>query len=167
MTATAHRYSFVHMATPLGRLLLAANANALVGAWFEGQKDHPQTNDWQHDTSHPVLQQAQQQLNAYFAGERSSFDLPLAFDWGTDFQRQVWTALTHIGFGEITQYGVIAARIGRPQASRAVGAAIGMNPISVIVPCHRVLGQNGSLTGYNGGIDRKRALLRLEGHAIA
>ena len=153
------------MATPLGALLLAANTQALIGAWFEGQKDFPNTQGWHADTEHPVLKQAAHQIEAYFWGTQENFDLPLHFAWGTEFQRAVWTALLGIHHGQSCCYSDIAQQIGRPSAVRAVGAAIGLNPISIVVPCHRVLGRDGSLTGYAGGLDRKRALLALEGIA--
>ncbi|MCE3025554.1 methylated-DNA--[protein]-cysteine S-methyltransferase [Salinicola sp. DM10] len=107
-----------------------------------------------------------QQLDAYFAGELTHFDLPLA-PAGTEFQRRVWQALTTIAFGEIRSYAAQAEAIGRPSATRAVGAANGRNPLSIVVPCHRVIGANGRLTGYAGGLERKRWLLGHEGHAIA
>lgn len=158
-----------HMfATPIGPVLLAASDAGLAGLWFEGQKHDPAAA-WRglgHQAprpSHPVLQAAEDQLQAYFEGRLDRFDLPLDLSHGTPFQRQVWQALTGIGRGQTTTYSELAARIGAPQAARAVGAAVGRNPISVIVPCHRVLGAHGALTGYAGGLERKRALLRLEG----
>jgi methylated-DNA-[protein]-cysteine S-methyltransferase len=109
----------------------------------------------------PVLAAARRQLERYFAGERTEFDLPLAPE-GTEFQRAVWAGLGTIGYGETLSYGELADRIGRPNAQRAVGLANGRNPIAVIVPCHRVIGADGSLTGYGGGLDRKQRLLALE-----
>jgi methylated-DNA-[protein]-cysteine S-methyltransferase len=143
-------------------MLLAARGSALIGAWFEGQKDYPVTSSWQGVKHHPVLDDAKSQLAAYFKGQRDRFELQTAFAWGTPFQHAVWSALLDIGHGQTCSYGDIANAIGKPQAVRAVGGAIGMNPISVIVPCHRVMGRNGSLTGYSGGIERKRTLLLLE-----
>ncbi|MGI9576485.1 methylated-DNA--[protein]-cysteine S-methyltransferase [Alloalcanivorax xenomutans] len=148
--------------TSLGALLLAAEDDALVGAWFEGQKYHPDPRPWRHNPAHPLLVTAADQVRAYFSGERRDFDLPLA-PRGTEFQRQVWGALREIRCGNTSTYGELAHRLGRPRAVRAVGAAVGRNPCSVIIPCHRVLGANGSLTGYAGGIDRKARLLALEG----
>ena len=112
-----------------------------------------------------MLRQAQAQLAEYFAGTRSTFDLPLDLQGGTAFQRSVWDALLAIPRGGTTSYGVLSRSIGQPAAVRAVGAAVGRNPLSIVVPCHRVVGANGSLTGYAGGLERKSALLKLEGVA--
>lgn len=155
-------------ATPLGPVLLAASDAGLAGLWFQGQRHDPAAA-WRglshqpQRPDHPVLQAAQAQLQAYFEGQRTQFDLPLDLSHGTPFQRQVWEALRDIPSGDTAGYGELAARVGAPTAARAVGAAVGRNPISIIVPCHRVVGAGGALTGYAGGLDRKRALLRLEG----
>jgi methylated-DNA-[protein]-cysteine S-methyltransferase len=109
------------------------------------------------------LQKTVQQLQAYFAGQRKDFDLPLDLRRGTPFQQAAWQALRALPYGATTSYGALSAAIGRPRAMRAVGAAIGRNPVSIIVPCHRVIGANGALTGYAGGLPRKQALLQLEG----
>jgi len=156
------------VASPLGPIVIAATDKGLAGLWFaENQRYLPLELTgpaaWPEDASHPVLQQASQQLGDYFAGERSHFDLPLDLRCGTAFQQSVWQALVAIPHGEITSYGEISRRIGHPAAVRAVGGAIGRNPVSIIVPCHRVTGRSGALTGYAGGLDRKTALLRLEG----
>jgi methylated-DNA-[protein]-cysteine S-methyltransferase len=119
---------------------------------------------WQEDEERTA--EVRRQLTEYFAGRRQEFDLPLA-PKGTDFQKQVWQALTSIPFGATTSYGELAGRIGRPKASRAVGAANGANPIPIVVPCHRVIGANGSLTGFGGGLDVKRTLLEIEGSPAA
>lgn len=148
--------------SPLGPMTLAASRQGLCGVWFDGQKHQPDTSALAHDPAHPVLIQAQAQLADYFAGQRSMFDLPLDLDRGTVFQQSVWRALLSIPLGDTAAYGTLARRIARPLAVRAVAAAIGRNPISIIVPCHRVLGANGALTGYAGGLDRKAALIRLE-----
>jgi methylated-DNA-[protein]-cysteine S-methyltransferase len=152
---------------PLGAMVLAATPRGLAGVWFEGQRHMPDTTGWPVDAStppaHPVLRQAIAQLGDYFAGRRARFDLPLDLQHGTGFQQAVWQALLAIPSGATTSYGEIGQRIGRPAAVRAVGAAVGRNPVSVIVPCHRVLGRDGSLTGYAGGLARKTALLQLEG----
>lgn len=148
--------------TPLGTATLATNGNALVGVWFDGQKHQPDLQAWPVNASHPVLLAAQTQLAQYFAGERTVFDLPLSLTGGTAFQQAVWHALLGIAPGTTTSYGELARRIGKPLAVRAVGAAVGRNPISMVVPCHRVLGSNGALTGYAGGLERKIALLQLE-----
>ena len=148
--------------TPLGALLLARTESGLAGAWFEAQKWHPEPLDAPERPDDPLLQQAAEQIAEYFAGTRSHFELPLDLH-GTAFQRSVWQALCGIEAGATQSYAAIARSLGSPQAVRAVGAAVGRNPVSVIVPCHRVVGTDGSLTGYAGGLDRKRALLALEG----
>lgn len=149
--------------SPLGRVILAASGNALVGVWFDGQSHQPDTSIWPQASGHPVLQQAQSQLTDYLAGRRTSFDLPLDFAQGTALQQEVWRALLKIPRGATCSYGALSASIGRPAAVRAVAGAVGRNPLSIIVPCHRVLGADGSLTGYAGGLERKAALLQLEG----
>ncbi|MGH8821789.1 MAG: methylated-DNA--[protein]-cysteine S-methyltransferase, partial [Rhodoferax sp.] len=131
-----------------------------------GQRHLPDRSGWHVDARHPVLVRAVQQLTEYFAGERTVFDLPLDLRGGTAFQQSVWHALLRIPRGTTTSYGAISSGLGKPAAVRAVGAAVGRNPISVIVPCHRVLGSDGSLTGYAGGLDRKVALLQLEAAAV-
>ena len=148
-------------ASPLGSLLLARTAQGLAGAWFEAQKHHPDAIGAPEREDDPLLQCAAQQLGAYFEGSDVDFDLPLDL-LGTPFQLAVWKQLLGIERGATTSYGDIARRLGTPSASRAVGAAVGHNPVSIIVPCHRVLGSGGALTGYAGGLDRKTALLRLE-----
>ena len=149
--------------SPLGAITLAATDRGLAGAWFDAQQHSPDMTGWQPDPGHPVLCIAAEQLTAYFAGQRSDFDLPLDLSHGTAFQQAIWQALLAIPHGTTTSYGELGARIGNPAAVRAVGAAVGRNPISVIVPCHRVIGMNGALTGYAGGLHRKTALLTLEG----
>ena len=149
-------------ASPLGPMTLAASDKGLAGIWFDGQKHMPDTSAWPIQDQHPVLLQAQAQLREYFAGQRQQFDLRLDLDQGTDFQQQVWRGLLDIPAGRTMAYGALAARIGRPAAVRALGAAVGRNPISIVVPCHRVVGADGSLTGYAGGLERKVALLQLE-----
>lgn len=147
----------------LGTLLLAAQNHELLGVWFQ---DQPNIPAWALNAPlHPlrgVMVEAHQQLNAYLAGNRRSFDLPTRFHAGTAFQRSVWQALQAIPYGETTTYAAIANAIGRPSAVRAVGGAIGRNPLGIVVPCHRVIGQDGSITGYTGGMERKRTLLALE-----
>lgn len=155
------RTYFCHIDSPLGELLLTGDGDSITRLTMQNQKqaDQPQTH-WQRDGS--VFKTAREQLAAYFSGEIQQFDLPLA-PAGTVFQRSVWQALLDIPFGQTQSYGALAQRIGNPKASRAVGLANGRNPISIIVPCHRVIGANGSLTGYGGGIERKRWLLLHEG----
>lgn len=149
--------------SPLGTMLLAACNNQLVGIWFEGQAHLPDLSACAPDAGQPVLHQAKLQLQDYFAGQRRQFDLPVTLACGTAFQQAVWQALLDIPFGATCSYGQLASRIGNPSAVRAVGAAVGRNPLTIIVPCHRVIGTKGSLTGYAGGLDRKTALLQLEG----
>ena len=153
--------------TPLGTMVLAASDQGLCGAWFDGQRHQPDAGGWPHAARHPVLQAAQQQLQAYFAGQLQTFTLPLDLSGGTDFQRAVWQGLLGIAPGATTSYGALSRQIGHGAAVRAVGAAIGRNPVSVIVPCHRVVGAGGALTGYAGGLPRKTALLALEGGLAA
>lgn len=151
--------------SPLGPLLLATSAQGLAGVWFRHQRHGPspeRLDHWPTDDHHPVLQAAAQQLHAYFDGQLNTFDLPLDLSAGTPFQQSVWQALLSIPAGQTRRYGELASQIGRPAAVRAVGAAIGRNPLSIVVPCHRVVGADGSLTGYAGGLDRKAALLERE-----
>ncbi|MDM0104245.1 methylated-DNA--[protein]-cysteine S-methyltransferase [Variovorax sp. J22R24] len=152
-----------HIDSSLGGVTLAATDKGLAGVWFDQQRHWPDTAGWQADANHPVLMEAAAQLMDYFAGRRKHFDLTLDLSHGTAFQQSVWQALLAIPAGQTTSYGALSAGVGNPAAVRAVGAAVGRNPISVIVPCHRVLGSDGSLTGYAGGLDRKTALLELEG----
>ena len=148
--------------SPLGPMIVAATGSGLAGVWFEGQRHLPDHSGWPHAPGHPVLAKAVQQLSDYFAGRRTRFDLPLDLQGGTAFQQSVWQALLAIPSGATTSYGDLSQRVGRPTAVRAVAAAIGRNPVSIVVPCHRVLGRDGSLTGYAGGLERKSALLDLE-----
>jgi methylated-DNA-[protein]-cysteine S-methyltransferase len=148
--------------TPLGPMLAAATAKGLAGLWFEGQAHHPGALDAPQDAQQRFIAQAREQLSRYWDDAvANAFDVPLDAQ-GTPFQRNVWRALLDIRAGHTCSYAVLAARAGSPRAVRAVGAAVGRNPLSVIVPCHRVLGSDGSLTGYAGGLARKRALLQRE-----
>ncbi|OLO99604.1 cysteine methyltransferase [Mycolicibacterium porcinum] len=147
------------MDSPVGLLTLAGRDGRLMHLRMVDQTYEPSREGWEPDDS--AFADAVDQLSAYFAGERTEFDLELDMV-GTRFQRRVWDALQTIPYGETCTYGEIARQIGSPSASRAVGLANGHNPIGIIVPCHRVIGANGSLTGYGGGLDRKRALLELE-----
>ena len=149
------------MPSPVGRLLLLADAQGLREIRFETER-HPRPVSPHWLRSSAALAFAREQLEKYFAGTRTGFDLPL-HPQGTAFQQAVWQALLRIPRGGTTSYGRLGADIGKPAAVRAVGAAVGRNPISVVVPCHRVLGSDGSLTGYAGGLDRKIRLLQLEG----
>lgn len=152
--------------TPLGPLLLARTAHGLAGAWFDGQKHHPGALAAAARPGDELLRRAADQLHAYFAGERDAFDLPLDLH-GTPFQKAVWQLLRAIPGGRTRSYAEIARALGAASAVRAVGGAVGRNPVSVIVPCHRVVGSDGALTGYAGGIDRKQALLALERTPLA
>lgn len=148
--------------SPLGPIVLAISHDALCGLWFDGQRHQPDGSAWPESPDHPVAKTARAQLDEYFAGQRTAFDLPLDLSNGTAFQQDVWRALLNIPAGATRSYGAISTDIGRPAAVRAVGGAVGRNPLSIIVPCHRVIGANGALTGYAGGLDRKIALLQLE-----
>jgi len=148
--------------SPLGSVLLVANGDALCGVYFDDQKYLPPIDPaWQEDNGSAVLRAAHDQLDQYFAGSRKRFELPLAPD-GTSFQRAVWNAIAQVPWGETLTYAELASRAGRPGSARAAGAATGRNPLSIIVPCHRIIGSDGSLTGYAGGLDRKQKLLALE-----
>ena len=148
----------------LGPILLARTASGLAGAWFAGQKHHPGALGVPDRPDDPLLVNAADQLRGYFAGAAVAFDLPLDLQ-GTLFQRRVWQALLAIAPGRTRSYGEIAVALGAASAVRAVGGAVGRNPVSVIVPCHRVIGRDGGLTGYAGGLERKQALLALEAAA--
>ena len=153
----------LHIESPLGPMILAASDAGLAGLWFEDQRHLPAFEAWQKVSRHPILDQARDEVQAYFEGTLSSFTTPRVAAWGTPFQQQVWEALMAIPSGNTTTYGNIASQLHRPKAVRAVGGAIGKNPWSIMVPCHRVLAADGGLTGYAGGLVRKIALLRLEG----
>ncbi|MEI6790362.1 MAG: methylated-DNA--[protein]-cysteine S-methyltransferase [Myxococcaceae bacterium] len=150
------------MKSPLGELILAANERALIGIYF---KTSPLTPLHQVERGE-ILKLAEQQLGEYFAGKRKEFNLPLEFN-GTDFQKKVWTALLEIPYGQTKSYADIAKQVGSPKAVRAVGLANSKNPISIIAACHRVIGSNGKLTGYAGGLHNKEYLLRLEHAQVA
>ena len=151
---------YCYLETPIGELLLAGDADGLSLIGFpKGSMRREPEPDWIFNEK--PLSEARRQLGEYFAGQRRAFDLPLNLS-GTDFQVSVLRALLEIPYGETVSYGEIAKRIGRPRAVRAVGAANGRNPLPIIVPCHRVIGSTGDLTGFGGGLDTKEALLRLE-----
>lgn len=159
--------------SPIGTLTLVTDGEALTGLYMEAHRHAPDPLSWgpwrSPEESAPVVREAISQLSAYFTGELTGFDLALA-PHGTAFQQQVWQQLLQIPYGETASYGELAALLGNPGASRAVGLANGRNPISIIVPCHRVVGAAGQLTGYGGGLERKRVLLALEervsGHSL-
>lgn len=157
---------FDYYDSPLGQMLLVASDTALTGLHFLDEKYFPGiAAEWQRAPNAKMLAQARKQLDEYFAGKRTEFGLPVEPD-GTAFQCGVWRALQEIPYGTTINYGTLAQRIGKPSASRAVGAANGRNPISIVIPCHRVIGVNGDLTGYAGGMARKEALLRLEAKRV-
>jgi methylated-DNA-[protein]-cysteine S-methyltransferase len=147
------------MQSPVGTITLAGRDGKLRHLRMDDQTYEPSHEGWEPDAN--AFPEAVEQLTAYFAGELQEFDLELEL-LGTEFQRRVWNALLTIPYGETRSYGEIALQIGSPGASRAVGLANGHNPVGIIVPCHRVIGANGSLTGYGGGLHRKKALLELE-----
>jgi methylated-DNA-[protein]-cysteine S-methyltransferase len=147
--------------TPLGPLTLAATASGLALAWFDKQAHRTDGVEAPLQPENELLLQTRREFDDYFAGRRRKFDMPLD-PAGTEFQKRVWQALLRIPMGALSTYGEIARQLGRPDAARAVGAAVGRNPITIIVPCHRVVGSDGSLTGYAAGLPRKRALLALE-----
>jgi len=158
-----HYYDYFQ--SPHGRMLLVADEKALASVSFAGQKYAPRVaRDWIRDGAHAPIAKAKRELAEYFAGRRKRFSVKLA-PRGTAFQRKVWKAIAGVGFGRTIAYAELARRAGRPGSARAAGAATGRNPIGVIVPCHRIVGADGSLTGYAGGLAKKRALLKLEAQA--
>ena len=160
-----HRTSLLarcRVASPLGPLTLAATAVGLAGVWFDDQKHHPGELLAPEQPSQRWLTLGATELQRYFAGGLRQFTVALD-PQGTAFQQQVWQVLLHIPYGRFSTYGQLAQQLGRPAAARAVGAAVGRNPLGIIVPCHRVVGHGGALTGYAGGLHRKEALLQLEG----
>ena len=164
--SSARHVAQMRFSSPLGPVLLARTADGLAGAWFDAQKHHPEPIDAPFVDDDALLCRTADQLGAYFAGDAVDFDLPLDLQ-GTPFQQAVWQELLRLERGRTCSYGDIARRLGRPAAGRAVGAAVGRNPVSVIVPCHRVVGSTGALTGYAGGLDRKIELLRIESSLLA
>lgn len=158
---------FQHFASPVGMLTLAADAEGLRHIEFPSNRHPADRQHWAPDAcgrAADILALTAMQLREYFSGKRQAFDLPLAPE-GTEFQREVWHALSTIPWGSTLSYGQLAQRIGRPRAVRAVGAANGRNPLPIVLPCHRVIGSNGALTGFGGGLPVKEALLHLEGVA--
>lgn len=160
---------YIEHPSPVGRLLLAATEQGLSGIYFEEHKHFKGKDGWQQASTQSAawkhLQATAQQLDEYFAGKRTEFDVALDVS-GTAFQRSVWQELSAIPFGASVSYAQHAQKLGNPKALRAVGSAIGKNPVSIIVPCHRVIGSSGAVTGYAGGVERKRFLLALEGVAV-
>lgn len=155
---------YTQINSPLKTMLLAATEQGLAGVYFEQHSHFKGSEGWIRQDSHPVLQLAAQQLDEYFSGQRQMFDIPLADSLGTAFQKAVWQILRSIPYGSTMSYGEIAQQLNNPGAVRAVGAANGRNPVSIIVPCHRVIASSGALTGYAGGLQNKQWLLALESH---
>lgn len=149
--------------SPIGPLTIVAQDGAITALYMDAQRHAPGPEAFGHpaDPADEPFATAAAQLADYFSGRRTDFDLPLALA-GTEFQRKVWAGLLAIPYGQTVSYGELARRIGSPAASRAVGLANGKNPVAIVVPCHRVIGADGSMTGYGGGLDRKRFLLTLE-----
>jgi methylated-DNA-[protein]-cysteine S-methyltransferase len=154
--------AFCYLESPIGRLLLTSDGSALTGLYMEPSRKAQSTDGWSENVTVAPLSATVLQLTEYFAGTRREFDLPLRLQ-GTSFQTRVWHELGEIPYGQTWSYGQLARRIANPSASRAVGLANGRNPVSIVVPCHRVIGADGSLTGYGGGLERKRWLLAHEG----
>lgn len=152
--------AFAVMDSPIGRLLLEQDETGLCGVRLLGREESAGQAEWT-----PLLRETREQLSAYFAGSLRAFDLPLSMR-GSDFDRQVWQTLEKVPFGEIRSYGQIALEIGREKASRAVGRACGRNPLLIVVPCHRIVGVSGRLTGFAAGMEAKARLLEIEGHSI-
>jgi methylated-DNA-[protein]-cysteine S-methyltransferase len=158
---------FTYCESPIQPLLLLSNGRSLIGLYTASEK-HILTiqDDWVEDDTVSPFTDAKKQLKAYFDGQLTEFNVPLVMP-GTDFQKRVWNELQQIPYGKTLSYGELANRIGQPQASRAVGLANGRNPISILVPCHRVIGANGKLTGYGGGLERKQWLLEHESKLVS
>lgn len=156
-------YVYAIQPSPIGKLKLVASDHGLAAIlWENDREDRVKLGAMTEQPDHPILVETKRQLGEYFAGQRTAFDLPLDFH-GTDFQKSVWAALLRIPFGETRTYADIARELDRPAAFRAVGAANGKNPISIVAPCHRVIGTDGTLTGFAGGLEGKAFLLELEG----
>ena len=164
MKATKASYHIKTMSSPVGELTLVASDQGLVAIlWENDAPDRVRLGELVEKKDHPILVEAEKQLGSYFTGQLKKFTVKLDFATGTDFQKKVWQALLTIPFGETRSYAQIAEQIGHPTAVRAVGAANGRNPISIIAPCHRVIGSNGKLTGFAGGLEAKALLLGVEG----
>ncbi|HUA66690.1 MAG TPA: methylated-DNA--[protein]-cysteine S-methyltransferase [Alphaproteobacteria bacterium] len=155
--------SYTHLQTQLlGELLLVATATHLVGIYFSNHKHSAQLpGDWKLDPKHPILRQASEEIREYINCKRTAFSVPISFE-GTEFQREIWRQIALIPFGQTISYSELARRAKAAKAVRAAGAATGRNPLGIIVPCHRVIGKNGTMTGFAGGLERKKNLLGLE-----
>jgi len=155
-------YYFDFYESPMGKMLIVAADEGLRGLYFIDQKYYREVqSEWTRAPKHPVVRQTAREMQEYFAGKRRQFDIPLAPE-GTPFQASIWKAISSVKYGDSITYSELARRAGHPDAIRAAGTATGRNPITIIVPCHRIVGSDGSLTGYAGGLDRKRALQELE-----
>lgn len=158
-----HYYDFYE--SPMGRMLIVATDEGLSGLYFVDQKYYREVeSDWVQAEKHPIVRQTAREMKEYFAGKRQVFEVPLAAE-GTSFQAKVWKAISSVKYGNTITYSELARRAGHPDAIRAAGTATGRNPITIIVPCHRIVGSDGSLTGYAGGLERKRGLQELESGA--
>jgi methylated-DNA-[protein]-cysteine S-methyltransferase len=158
--------SYTIVQSPVDDLMLVTDGTALTGLYFMGREHIPAARtDWKLDPQRPLLQDTAKQLREYFAGTRKRFSVPVRFH-GTEFQRKVWEEIAAIPYGETISYSELARRAGAPQAIRAAGTSTGRNPVSIIVPCHRVMGKNGDICGFGGGLDRKRYLLGLENSKV-
>lgn len=155
--------TYTNIQISLGNMVVVANLHSLEGLYFEGQKHEPRIDPiWHHDSTSKLFSAVSTQLQEYINGTREKFDIPYSFERGTDFQQKVWKALSYIPYGKTMSYQELAKLIEYPKATRAVAAAIGKNPLSLIIPCHRIIGSNGSLTGYAAGLELKKRLLTLE-----
>ena len=155
-------YYYSIVKSPINDLMLVADDSALTGLYFAGREHIPAASkQWKLNARHPVLKQAAKQLQEYFAGKRTEFSVLLRLA-GTDFQQRVWREISLIPYGETISYSDLAKRAGAPQAIRAAGTNTGRNPVSIIIPCHRVVGKNGTMRGFAGGLEKKRRLLELE-----
>lgn len=163
MTGFFMSYFFTHIQTPIGTITLCADGDFLSGLYFENHKNMPAIGaDRQHNPHAPIFLLVEKQIAEYFHGKRRVFNVPCVFNGGTEFQQKVWRALADIPYGATLSYRVLAEKIGCPQSIRAVAHAVGRNPISILIPCHRVIGSDESLVGYAGGLERKQKLSALE-----
>lgn len=156
-------YYYAYYTSSLGAILLLSDGNVLTGLYFDGQKHMPKIDSsWEQNPKLDIFMYVGTQLNEYLCGARKIFDIPYSFQKGTLFQQKVWHAIVSVFYGKTCSYSDVAKAIGAPNSTRAVAAAIGKNPISLVIPCHRIIGSNGALVGYAGGLERKSCLLKLE-----
>jgi methylated-DNA-[protein]-cysteine S-methyltransferase len=157
----SHIYTYIN--SPAGKILLLSDSHILTGLYFVGQKNEPTLDSqWRQDPSLDIFSRVQTQVSEYFAKKRQSFDIAYQFKIGTPFQHNVWNAITQVPYGTTLSYKELATQLGTPKSIRAVATAVGRNPLLLIVPCHRIIGSNGSLVGYAGGLQQKQNLLNLE-----